>query len=199
MVDKRKLLDDALATCERLKQVFYEIVIGKNNNEININLYFTNNSFFHILGLQHIKDIYEFNNKPNPEREYLRLLKNDNSLKNKLINSKYFTSDIISRFIAITKLENILDNNLETYFDKKNYFGGMVNIINFDYAFHVENGDSIISFYFIKNIGSNHYRMVSTFEHPKPKSHCRRPYTIIKKTKISIKTNLKTLLFNFEK
>lgn len=187
-MNNEELLNNAIEACESLKKSFYKIIIGKNSNETYIELHFANNSFFHLLGLQHLKDIHEFNNRPNPEREYLRLLKDDNSLRSKVLNSRYLTDAVISRFVALAKLENILDNNLETYYDKKSYYGGRINKIEFDYVFHVKYDNRILICYFIKSTKDDCYKMVSTFEQEEPNSHCNRSHTVLSKTKISLLT-----------
>ncbi len=191
------LLQNALRACESLKKSFYKIIIGKNGHEVIINLHFPYDCFFHLLGLQYLVDIHELRNNRNAEREYDRLLKNTEFLREKVLNSQFLTEDVTSRWTALTKLEYILDNNLETYYDKKNYYGGRIDNINFDYAFHLKNGDTIISFYFIKNVGSNDYKMVSNFENAEPKRHCGRPFTLIKKTKVNLATNTVVELYAF--
>ena len=194
----RKLLDEAIDACENIRKYFYQILIGKNKKQININLFFNKKSFFHLLGLHYLRDVFEFNHHPNAERIYSDLVKNKKKLREKASNSQ-FANDVCSRWEALKKLEYILDNNLETYYDKENYYGGRMNNIDFDYVFDFRNDDGLIlSFYFLKGKDDEKYIMVSTFEDKEPNSHCRRAFTLIKKNKVEIKNNRNIELFNID-
>ena len=58
----RKLLDEAIDACENIRKYFYQILIGKNKKQINIELFFNKKSFFHLLGLHYLRDVFELIN-----------------------------------------------------------------------------------------------------------------------------------------
>ena len=193
-IEIEELLENALNECEKLKNLKFEIVIAKNGNETKISLEFPIRCFYHLLGFQYLVDINHLHSDTNKERLYLDVLDNKNSLKCKIVESKYIL-DIVPRLIAVTKLITILDSNEETYYSKSSYFIKWRRI-EYDYAFHFQEDDIWYDFYFIKDNGKDSYSMISLFSDQKPLNcHANRPHTLIKKTKYFKDTDLTEQLY----
>lgn len=194
----RELLDQAIAACERLKNTEYHITIGKNNNETQIILSFPTDSFHHIIGFHKTKDVnFLHSDDRSRERIYKTVLNNTNNIRD-AIASSIFIDKMIPRLTTIIKLEELLDNNKETYYSKSNYYSDFKDI-DYDFVFHVKDEDFFMSFYFIKETGTSgqdKYVMVSTFEKEEPRGHCRRPHTLLKKTKVNKVSGAATIIFD---
>ena len=197
----RDLLDKAIDACEKLKDVEYRIVVGKNNVETEILLSFPVNRFSHMMGFHKLKDINYLNcDERNKERIYEAVLSNRWGLRDKISGSAFIES-IVPRFRAVGRLEDYLDHNEEVYYSKPNYFNHFSHIA-YDFALHVIDEGNCVSFYFIRETEINglaKYVVVSAFENEMPQGPCRRPYTLLKKGKINKITGATTLLYDYNK
>lgn len=92
----------------RLSSVGYHIVLGRKKKEYHIQLRFPYDSFFHLVGLQHLTDItYPSTNK---ERIYKEII-GKNLTYETISKSQYFDEFYIKERIEyLACLENVLDS-----------------------------------------------------------------------------------------
>ena len=101
--------------------------------------------------------------------------------------AEYVTSDGIYVFIHVRRPD---------YYNRKK------NLLNAwqDVTEQLAVGNEAVFFYFIKETGTSgqdKYVMVSTFEKEEPRGHCRRPHTLLKKTKVNKVSGAATIIFDF--
>ena len=110
MVDK---LYKAAIEYQKLKNISYNIILGRKGNLYNIVLYFPEDAFFHLAGLQHLKDItFPSTNK---ERIYKEILKGNITIDNinrSVFYEQFFIEERLENFEIIQKM---IESNMITY------------------------------------------------------------------------------------
>lgn len=97
----------------RLKSVAYEIKLGRKGKEYDLLLHFPYDSFFHLIGLQHLEDL-TFPSK-NTERIF-KEIRNGNITVDFLKKSPYYEPfKIEERMTNLYLIENIIENNKVAY------------------------------------------------------------------------------------
>ena len=103
------ILYDAAVEYQKLRGVIYKIVIGRKNQSYDINLHFPPESFFHLAGLQHLKDItFPSTNK---ERIYKEILSKNftiDDINTSVFYDKWFVEERLSDFKF---LQDMIESN----------------------------------------------------------------------------------------
>ena len=102
-----------------LLDIEYQIILGKKNKTVFIPIFFDENHFFHLAGLQYLKDLSRVLTESR-ELIFRRIVKG--TLKKNRIESSKFYSSIKDRIEYLTYLEQIMDSN-ETVFRYNNQPG----------------------------------------------------------------------------
>ncbi len=93
---------------KKLLDVEYQIVLGKKNKQILLSVDFSDYHFFHLAGLQHLKDLSRVLTESR-EQIFRRILKG--SLKNSLFETSEFYPKIKDRIDYLALFESIMDSN----------------------------------------------------------------------------------------
>ena len=93
---------------KNLLEVEYQIVLGKKGKSISFQIIFEEFHFFHLAGLQHLKDLSRILTESR-EQIFRRILKG--TLQNQLFESSDYYSEIKNRVDYLIYLEQILDDN----------------------------------------------------------------------------------------
>lgn len=103
------ILYKAAVEYEKLLDKGYNIVLGRKCKTFQIQLRFSRDSFFHLIGLQHLRDI-TFPSK-NKERIYKNIL--DKKITNEMLQKSIFYDSyfIEERILYLEKLEEMLDSS----------------------------------------------------------------------------------------
>ena len=102
----------AAKTFSNLLDIEYQIILGKKNKSFSLNIIFENWQFFHLAGLQYLKDLTGVLSESR-KRIFRRIL--NGSLKAQLFESSQYYSTIKNRIEYLVYLEQIMDSN-ETIF-----------------------------------------------------------------------------------
>ena len=108
-------MTDILQAAQSYKQLLdveYQILLGKKNNTLSISVTFEDTHFFHLAGLQYLKDLKKLLTG-NRGRFFRSILKGN--ISQKIIEKSQFYPKIKSRIECLTFLEQIMDLN-ETIF-----------------------------------------------------------------------------------
>lgn len=102
------ILYDAAVKYGSMLSKGYNIVLGRRQKEYHIQLRFTKDAFYHLVGMQHLTDI-KFSSK-NRERVYKDIMSGkitEEFLKKSIFYEKYFIEE---RITYLTRLEEMLDS-----------------------------------------------------------------------------------------
>ena len=102
----------AAKTFSNLLDIEYQIILGKKNKSFSLNIIFEDWQFFHLAGLQYLKDLTGVLSESR-KRIFRRIL--NGSLKSQLFESSQYYSTIKNRIEYLVYLEQIMDSN-ETIF-----------------------------------------------------------------------------------
>ncbi len=98
---------DSAKNFSRLLDVEYEIILAKKGNQVRLIISFEKIHFYHLAGLQYLKDIHELDN----QREIVFDWILSESIKTERIESSQFYSKIKDRVHYLAQLESIFDSN----------------------------------------------------------------------------------------
>lgn len=176
---------------KRLLNISYYFVIGRKNKITEIKLTFSEREFFHLAGLQYLKDLPELNK----DREKIfRKIQNDPYLPDKIVNSDNF-SDISERVKFTSTLETFLDSNRTVF--KFNNRTNSFSLIEADYI--LKNSDRSRNLYlFISKDKSGTYFCRSAFPRNKAEQDYtvgHTSYTLLYKEKINTADSTKKILY----
>lgn len=102
----------AVQAYQKLLDVEYQILLGKKNTNITLSVTFDETHFFHLAGLQYLKDRARHFNESR-KSIFRKILKG--SISKKQLESSQFYPQIKSRIECLAFLEQIMDSN-ETIF-----------------------------------------------------------------------------------
>lgn len=143
----------------------YYIIIAKNRKQHHIKISFTDDGFYHLIGLQHLKDI-SFGTK-NKSRIFKNVI-NKKICLNHIQKSKYFSKSFISERISlIHRIEYLLDNSQIFFKIIKSEYMKYTNI-KADYlcSFVMDKNEDKRMYLFLKRIdeATIEYRCCSLFK-----------------------------------
>ena len=92
----------------KLLDIEYQIVLGKKNKNITLSIVFDEVHFFHLAGLQYLKDLSAVLSESR-EQIFRRILRG--SLQKQMLESSKFYSEITDRIEYLSYLEQIMDSN----------------------------------------------------------------------------------------
>ena len=109
----RDILYDAAVTYDKFKNTFYNIILGRKGKSYTIKLHFPADAFFHLSGLQHLKDLtFPSTNKERIYKEILKRKITIDDIKKSVFYEKWFIEERLNNF---TYLEDLLDSNTVRY------------------------------------------------------------------------------------
>ena len=181
---------DCVDAFSKLLKIQYKIVIGRKGKAVMLNVNFSKEDCFHLMGLQYLKDRPDLNKK--------RSQIFDNLLNRKIskhhIESSDFYSKIRDRIDLLPNLENIFDSNntIFKYNKKENAY----SMIEADYLLENYLFERIV-YLFLSQERENHFFCRSFF--PKEKRNYTKnqaTWTLLYKEKVNIVTGEKMVLYN---
>lgn len=102
------ILKKAAIDFEKMLNKEYHIVLGRKCKTYNLNIKFTKDSFFHLIGLQHLTDItFTSHNKERVYKDILAGRISNAIIKKSVFYEKYFIKE---RIIYLEKIEEMLDS-----------------------------------------------------------------------------------------
>lgn len=129
MVD---ILYKAAVNYKKMLNIGYKIILGKKGKAYYINLNFYEESFFHLVGLQHLTDLKQL--KGNKERIYKNILDGLITYKDIKKSVHFEEWHLEDRITYLEYLEEMLDNNKITFLiNAKEYI--LYTNIRADYLF----------------------------------------------------------------
>lgn len=140
------ILYEAAVSYNQLKNITYEIVLGRKGKLYKLALHFPPDAFFHLAGLQHLKDItFPSTNK---ERIFKEILSKKFTFKS-ISKSIFLKSNFIEeRITNLHLLETMLDSNTITYLINRNEYIKYTNI-KADYLFEYKDIGASVFYLFI--------------------------------------------------
>lgn len=103
----KDILKKAAVNFEKMLDTEYHIVLGRKCTTYNVNIKFTMDSFFHLVGLQHLTDItFTSHNKERIYKDILSGKIGNDLIAKSVFYEKYFIKE---RIILLDKLEEMLD------------------------------------------------------------------------------------------
>jgi len=107
------ILYEAAVKYARLKYVAYEIILGRKGKTFELILHFPFESFFHLVGMQHLDDL-TFTSK-NKERIFKDIIEEKITIGDLKKSEKYNEWHIGERIENLYLIEDILENNKVLY------------------------------------------------------------------------------------
>ena len=98
----------AAKSYKNLLDIEYRIILGKKNKTISLSIYFDEIHFFHLSGLQYLKDLSRVLSESR-EQIFRKILKG--TLQTKQIETSEFYPQIKERIDYLVYLESIMDSN----------------------------------------------------------------------------------------
>lgn len=192
MVDQNDLLYKNAIKFRSLKNIGYNIIVGRKKKAYMINLRFPKASFFHLAGMQHLTDIkYGTTNK---ERIFENILSGDIKMEN-IQKSEFFEEYFIrERLENLLNLEHILDNGKLIFQINKNKYI-QFSTIKADFLLRYE-VDIILDFFTVKNDIYQNYVGCSFFkEHTLNYTQGTSKSTLLKNVKINNDSDEEIVLY----
>lgn len=107
------LLYQAALEYKKLQNVIYKILVGRKGKTYTLMLHFPEESFFHLVGLQHLTDItFPSKNKERIYREILSRKIADEDIKKSVFYEKWFIEERLSN---LHHLQRMFESNSITY------------------------------------------------------------------------------------
>jgi len=181
---------DAASNFVKLLDVEYKILLGKKGNVVELDICFDKSHFFHLAGLQYLKDIHDLDN----QREYIfdRIL--SKKITAEKIESSMFYSKIQRRVHFLAMLESIFDSN-DTIFKYDATKNILTSKIAADFLMKT-NLELTNIFTFLDKRRDNKYYCRSFFPQDfKDYSYRQRQWTILSKIKIIQSTKTEITLY----
>ena len=114
------ILYDAALEYNKLLNIRYKILLGRKNHLYILMVHFPKESFFHLAGLQHLKDItFPSTNK---ERIYKEILNKKITIKDIQKSVFYNTAFIEDRLLIFQYLQGMFNSNTSTYLINTNQY-----------------------------------------------------------------------------
>lgn len=139
------ILYEAAVAYNRLKNIVYEIILGRKGKSYTIRLHFPAESFFHLAGLQHLTDItYPSTNKERIFKEILAKRFTYESISSSVFLRENFVDERIQNMYL---LEIIFDSNTVSYLINHNEYKKYTSI-KADYLFEYKNIECDVFYFF---------------------------------------------------
>lgn len=185
-----KLQKCALAY-QTLLNTIYHLKLYSKGKIINLDLSFKKENFYHLIGLEKLKDLQKTRGKP--EKIFDKIIRGDITYED--IAKSVFFLEMSSRLDYFHTLEYILDNDyLTVALNQKKCFGR----ISADYVIYIKNNNYYIHYFIVKDITDNTYYGMTFFDRTNDDYIVnRQKFTVIYKEKIT--TNSKQILINKQK
>ena len=192
-------LNDALSSFNELLNIEYHIKVARKDNVEDIRLVFLKRNFVHLAGLDKLTDAMISTAYRDLFAQLNRSDSLSESIKTKLIASRYF-KQIINRLYAIIDLRDNFYNakdNKHYKFVYKEY--GNYTLIDYDFFIRSEYGNDIY-YYFLRRDtsvnGLNRYVLVSLFiENEKDYTRSQSYMTLLEKVEIDRMSHQETIIY----
>ena len=193
------ILNESISAFEWLLNRKYKITLGHNEKELEIELIFLPKTFIHLSGISKLTDISLC--EDNSKSALYRSIKNDESLRIRIVSSSYF-SGIIGRLYSIIDLKDNfedVENNRHFKFVKKIAYN--YTLIDYDFFIRSDyNNDRY--YYFLRYSGNlsnpNECVLISTFiDNNKDYSIGQEPMVLLKKIIVELDTDIERVIFDW--
>ena len=181
---------DCVEAFRRLLNIEYHFVVGKQGKSISFVLRFDKTSCYHLMGLQHLKDIDAL--RGNRQKVFDKIL--NKRIDRQMVEASEYYGEIADRIHYLTFLEAILDSN-ETVFKYHKKFNKYSRI---DAEFLLSNKMFDTELYlFIDRDKDESYFCRSFFPRTGRDYTANQPkYTLLHKEKIDLETGKILLLYD---
>ena len=192
-------LNDALSSFNELLNIEYHIKVARKDNVEDIRLVFFKRNFVHLAGLDKLTDAMISTAYRDLFAQLNRSDSLSESIKTKLIASRYF-KQIINRLYAIIDLRDNFYNakdNKHYKFVCKEY--GNYTSIDYDFFVRSEYGNDIYYYFLRRDTSSNElnrYVLVSLFiENEKDYTRSQSYMTLLEKVEIDRMSHQETIIY----
>jgi hypothetical protein len=182
---------DCVNAFSRLLNVEYNIVIGRKGKTTNLQIAFNKDNCFHLMGLQHLKDIANLNRNKDIIFDEIQ----NHKITQERIERSVFYKSIEERINLLPHLETIMDDNNLIFKYNKNT--NNFSFIDADYLFSSLFEEREIYVFLSKYPLDEKYHCKSFF----PKSQRdytkgQTKFTLLYKEKINIATNERVVQYD---
>lgn len=179
------------AVFHNLLDVEYRIIIGRKGKSVIIDLAFDRKDFFHLIGLQHLKDLP--NLRTDRGKIFNQILTRQITIDQ--IQKSSFFSKIEKRISCFLHIENMLDNNniIFKYSKKMNQYSR----VDADYLMQHTINENII-YLFIDKVEPYEKHFCKSFFPKENQDFTRNQarYTLLYKEKLYLKTQQRIVQYN---
>lgn len=191
---ENSLLYRAAKTWDRLSNYCYRLTYGYKMNLYTITLSFSSRGFAHVAGFQYLKDLEL--PRYTPEKQVARILEGKITQK-QIENGIQYTETVEPRLLAVTFLEEILDNEF-TLCSFTARFCQFTTQIKANYL--ISSNASRASFVFLTRVNKDKftYECICTSAFLKGGRDFeanQRPYALLKKVKVCLADGSEEVLF----
>jgi hypothetical protein len=174
-----------------LLDVEYHIVIGRKGKSVIIDLAFDRKDFFHLIGLQHLKDLT--NLKRDRGKIFNQIMTRQITI-DQLRNSSFFNK-IEKRISCFMHIENMLDNNDIIFKYSKNM--NLYSRVDADYLMLHTINENIV-YLFIDKLELYEKHFCRSFFPKENQDFTRNQarYTLLYKEKLNLKTQQRIVQYN---
>ena len=182
----------AAQSFNNLLDIEYQITLGKKNKTVNLTIYFEEVHFFHLAGLQYLKDLSGLLTESR-EQIFKKILKG--TINKQQIESSNLYSEIKDRIDYLVFLENIMDSNKTVY--KYNPKLNAFSAIQADFLLKNQiQSRNVFAFLSLDNEKGKYFWRSFFPQIEKDYSENQTSWTLLFKKKIKKSTNEETVLYD---
>ena len=182
----------AAQSFNNLLDIEYQITLGKKNKTANLTIYFEEVHFFHLAGLQYLKDLSSLLTESR-EQIFKKILKG--TINKQQIESSNLYSEIRDRIDYLVFLENIMDSNKTVY--KYNPKLNAFSAIQADFLLKNQiQSRNVFAFLSLDNEKGKYFCRSFFPQIEKDYSENQTSWTLLFKKKIKKSTNEETVLYD---
>lgn len=182
-------LIDSISAFEKLLNIEYVFILGRKNKTVELHIYFDKKHFYHLAGLQHLKDIANINQ----DRETVFNLIKSRKIKPELICSSIYFNNISDRIECLKYIEQVFDSN-KTIF-KYNSSLHVFSLIQADYLLKNTMLNKTLFTFLTKDKNGNYFCKSFFPQQDKDYSEKQMLWTVLLKKKINKETSEEQILF----
>lgn len=183
-------INDCVEAYQQLLNVAYRFVIGKKGKSLSFVLKFDKASCYHLMGLQHLKDIDALGG--NREKVYDRIL--NKKIDRQMVEASTYYKDINDRVHYLTYLESMLDSN-ETVFKYHKRFN-KYSRIDAEFLLSNEMFNTELYLFIDRDEGENYFCRSFFPKTGRDYTENQPRYTLLYKEKINLATGNTMVLYD---
>lgn len=181
---------DCIEAFHKLLDIEYQLILGRKNTTVSLEISFCKKDCFHLLGLQYLKD------RPELKKDRGRVFDEikQHRIEQKRIETSDFYSIIEKRINIVPFLEDLFDSN-DTIF-KYNQKINKFSMITADYLMKNRMGNKNVFVFLSKNVGNKYFCRSLFPEDKKDYSKNQASWTLLYKKKVNVSTGEEIVLYD---